>query len=287
MIISKAIRYFAERLGIKTTGTGISDAIMDLADNFPFGKRVEEKVVMDGTYEVSEKHGAISWVYVENFTESITEGSKYVVNINDKTYEVVAKIESGNLIIGDYGIFDAVESGEFEKPFIFGKFYNGSGDVWQFRIDNSVVPTLDGTSLGNYKVSIKLVDETITPLPAEFLPEGIGGGSEVLVVEFNVENEDSETEKLTVSHTTTEIREAYKQGKTIIGKRSSGRTYNLSVINDSMILFSSNLYNASTFNFTNIFVEMFMADSLNWYRKTGTITVENGQVKNHYVENFS
>lgn len=107
MIISKAIRYLAERLGIKTTGTGISDAIMDLADGFPFG--VETKIVNTVVFEDSFIARAIT----EQFTsgsplEGIGVGNPCTITLNGTVYEnIILTDHEGNsrADFGGYNIF--------------------------------------------------------------------------------------------------------------------------------------------------------------------------------------
>lgn len=163
MIISKAIRYFAERLGIKTTGTGISDAIVDLADNFPFGKRVEEKVVLSpqSLKDTTANYG----IYDKQIATSLSfeVGKSYRVVFNDEEYDLIARSSNNNTVV-----LSPDENFNYTNPPTVAE-----GTFGLFSMNNNVYIMWHPHIGQTITIAIYEEIETITTLPAEFLPEEI------------------------------------------------------------------------------------------------------------------
>ena len=90
----------------------------------------------------------------------VVEGQKYTVNWDGAEYECVCSIFNSNLVIGNLSI--AGGSDNTGEPFLY--MYIASQSLGQFG-------TLDTSA--SHTISIKRIEEIVTPMAEEFLPAGV------------------------------------------------------------------------------------------------------------------
>ena len=90
----------------------------------------------------------------------IVEGQTYTVSWDGTEYECVCHVFSSMILLGNLSIIGAgADTGE---PFLYGYSSNMSGGF----------NTLDTSA--SHTISIKKIEETVTPMAEEFLPSGVG-----------------------------------------------------------------------------------------------------------------
>lgn len=109
--------------------------------------------------------GSQSFTNAEKEWVSVTAGQTYRVTYDGEKYDIVAKF-SGGQYLGDPKLEQASPEG-LEYPFLI-----------RFNRDKVTVQVLT-TTPGMHTLTIATVGEGIIPIPEEYLPEGVGSGSNI------------------------------------------------------------------------------------------------------------
>ena len=108
-------------------------------------------------------------IYIALITNGfdIVEGQTYTVNWDGTEYECVGSVSgSGTPVLGNLSI--AGEGDDTGEPFIY---------VYNTKQHTSFFATLD--TAASHTISVKITEETVTPMAEEYLPENIAIKSEV------------------------------------------------------------------------------------------------------------
>ena len=168
--ISENIRKIIRAWGGKPTGNGISDALSDLYNNLPFGTKVETVEILEEqtvTLEADPTGELIGGIEAECV---INTNNEYIIKWNGKDYKC--------------------------KPFDLTESYGAETYMFIDSNDIELAPTkfalavvvpakmisvysYDGST--SVTLSITTEQETVTPIPQKYLPEGIGGGNNIII----------------------------------------------------------------------------------------------------------
>lgn len=172
--IGESIRGITKAWGGKTYGSGIGDAIRDLADNLPFAVKTEMVEIVPQQSVTTSKTGMIN--IAEDF--NLIPNNEYSVSLNGKIYVETAKLVSteqvetnGMVYIGANPFIQA----DMDKP--FGIIIHPARGKVCGVFDESLYNTTIALAIYEEQEVVKPLD--VKYLPIEELKKALGLGGPV------------------------------------------------------------------------------------------------------------
>ena len=140
-------------------------------------------------------------VYIALITDAlnITVGQTYTVNWDGTEHKCVCGAIGATLYIGNTAIMGAGD--DTGEPFIYG--YNKNISSGQFA-------TFDTSA--SHTISVKKIEETVTPMAEEFLPNTTAGGVTTLHINVTAINKETMEATFTADKTPVEMQQASANG---------------------------------------------------------------------------
>jgi len=166
--------------------------VVNIKDGLTLVKLEEPGAVIPLPEEFLPEHShEVSWDEVKDkpFGKETKEVVVLELNVNGNWWDNQGNSDCASLFTANMGVFVEIDGkqfetnvGEYNAPdsFSYGYHFNvvdGENTVRFSMCVGGATSSISGLGEGDHHVRIFTIEETITTLPAEFLPEDIGGGS--------------------------------------------------------------------------------------------------------------
>lgn len=155
--ISENIRKITKAWGGKTTGNGISDALSDLYNNLPFGTKVETVEILAEQSMTYDEHE--NCFFAPANSTNVINGAKAKIIYNGVEYHCNVYVEDSAFFMGNFTLLGL--DGDTGEPFAI------------MCQDGQTIAFVNNDGSTSVTLSISAEQETVTPIPQEYLPEPV------------------------------------------------------------------------------------------------------------------